>query len=556
MHPRLAPVLAALSLVVGLAATASAASAGTVTVTPSGDLTDGQQVSVTAAGYAPADNPIGMYAAQVAIVGGTVHSNTASYTYVPSIAATGGFTQDVTVNRTFTSGATTIDCLVTQCQIAVWRAHGNPLPPGSTPQDGPPQAWPISGGQDIAFQSTTTVTVRPTTDLDPAGTTVTVEGQGFDPAVNADGLYVAQVTRIGGVRYAADAQWVTPAGTFGPQLNADGSFTATVNAAGSGTFSTGGPSGTSATVDCTDPATPCAIETWAAHADGVPDWRSRTALTFAGPGGDPGPGGGGGGGAFGLAVAPSTGLPTTGPSTLTVTGAGYSPSEPGIYVVYGPLAGRSDPGAYYGGAQWLHVAGGTLSAAGTFTTTVAVAPAYTDANGNAVNCTVVQCYVQTMRAHGQTDVNQDFAVPVSFASALATPAPSVSAGPAPGAAAADQAPGAPTTSASSSGPAAAPVLGTLRVGRGGRVRLTVSERSTVTFVLRRKARGAWRVVKVVRVRTRGAGTVGAALPLRRPGRYRISVKAVSSETGKASRKVVKRVTVKPSGPPRPPRRVR
>jgi hypothetical protein len=67
----------------------------------------------------------------------------------------------------------------------------------------------------------------------------------------------------------------------------------------------------------------------------------------------------------------------------------------------------------------------------------------------------------------------------------------------------------------------------------------------VTFVLRRKARGKWKVVKVVRVRTRGAGTVGAKLPLRRAGRYRISVKAVSSQTGKASRKVVKRVTVKP-----------
>jgi len=74
----------------------------------------------------------------------------------------------------------------------------------------------------------------------------------------------------------------------------------------------------------------------------------------------------------------------------------------------------------------------------------------------------------------------------------------------------------------------------------------VSEPSTVTFVLRRKRGKRWVVVKVVRVRVAEAGTVRAKLPLRRAGRYRISAKAVSSVTGKASKKTVKRVTVKRS----------
>jgi hypothetical protein len=66
----------------------------------------------------------------------------------------------------------------------------------------------------------------------------------------------------------------------------------------------------------------------------------------------------------------------------------------------------------------------------------------------------------------------------------------------------------------------------------------------VTFVLRKKVRGRWKVVKVVRVRAPSGGTVGAKLPIGRAGTYRISIKAVSSETGKASRTVVKQLTVK------------
>jgi hypothetical protein len=541
MHRSLARAVAALVLfAAGLGAAASTASAGTVTVTPGGDLTHGEAVEVTVAGYAGADYPDGMYAAQVAVVGGTVYANMATAQYVRSMAS-GGFTRSVTVGQTFTADATTIDCLVTQCEIAVWRAHGNPLPAGSAPQAAPP-AWPISGAQDIAFQTTTSVTVSPTADLDPAGTTVTVDGTGFDPVVNPNGLYVGQVAWIGGIRYAGDAQWVTTAGAVGPKLNADGSFTATVNAVGSGTFSAG-PGGAGEQVDCTDAATPCAIETWAAHSDGVPNWRSSTRLTFtgSGPGGGPG---GAGGGAFGLAVSPTIGLSTAGPSSVTVVGAGYATSEPGIYLVYGPLAGRSDPGAYYGAAQWLHVGGGNLSATGSFTTALPVAPTYTDAHGTVVNCTVVQCYVQTMRAHGATDVNQDFAVPVSFGATLATPAPDANAAPASAPGAPGQGPAAPTTSAGSSGPAVAPRLGQLRVDRGGRASLSVSERSTVTFVLRKKVKGTWKVVKVVRVRAPGPGTVGTKLPIRHPGQYRISIKAVSGETGRAGRKVVKRLTVK------------
>jgi hypothetical protein len=393
-----------------------------------------------------------------------------------------------------------------------------------------------------------TVTASPTVNLTPAGKAVAVTGAEIPLGTGTPpntGLYAAQMAIVGGTTYyayTANAKFVrrspTPGSTSQAKLEDDGSFATTVDLVRSWTSG-------ATTVDCAAADTRCFVASWPAHGNPTADTViDAVALEFAGAP-DPGPGPGPGpGGAFGLFVAPTTGLSTAGPSPVTVIGSGYDVREPGIYLVYGARAGRTDPGSYSSATQWLHVAGGTLSSTGSFSTTIAVEPIFTNGNGDVVNCTVVQCYVQTMRAHGATDVNQDFAVPVSFGATLTTPPPATNAAPAPAAGSSDQAPSSPTTSAGSSGPAVAPKLGKLRVNRGGRARLNVSERSTVTFVLRKQVKGTWKVVKVVRVRTPGPGTVRAKLPIVRPGTYRISIKAVSSETGKASRKVVKRLTVK------------
>lgn len=550
MHRSLARVVVALvSFLVGGSAAASAASAaGAVSVSPSSGLTAGQVITVTGTGYVAADNPVGVYAGQIAQIGDTVYSNMAASSWVSSLDGDGGFTTTLTPTRTFTSNSTTIDCAIVQCKIGVWRAHGNPLPAGSAPQPG---AYPLDGEQDISFAVTPSLSVSPTADLDPAGDTVPVAGTGFLKETNLNGAYVAQAATVDGLLVYRGAKWVAHATATGgagasAPINNVGAFSTTVDVVGSGTFTVrsgqGQPAGSTRDVDCAEVA--CSIVTWSAHsAAAAPSFSTSTPIAFAAGEGPEDPGTGPGG-AFGLAVSPTSGLPTDGPSTVTVTGSGYSATEPGIYVVYGPLAGQTDRNAFYGGAQWLHVGGGNLSVTGSFSTTLAVAPTYTDGNGNVVNCTVVQCYVQTMRAHGFTDINQDFAVPVTFGATVETPAPDANAAQAPTDAPLNQAPSTPAPNTGSSGPAVGPTLGKLTVASSGRASLQVSERSTVTFVLRKKVGGTWKVVKVVRVKAAGAGTVGAKLPVGAAGTYRISIKAVSSVTGKTSKKVVKNLTVK------------
>lgn len=528
MHRSLARVVAALVLsVAGTAAAASAASAGTIAVDPVSGLGDSQALTVTGSGYSTATYPVGVYAGQIAIVDGTVHTSMASADYVTAARISeGAFTATVNATRTFASGPTTIDCGEVQCAVGVWRAHTVPT------------VATLDGTADVSFAQVPTLTVTPSTGLDPEGDSVAVAATGFrDVADPTHGLYVVQAAIVDGVLRYGNARQVSPTPTTATmwQLDTDGAFSGTLPV--TRTFTQGG-----VTVDCA--VTQCQVVTFKARtAPTEATLFTRSDIAFA-SGGSGGGGGTGGGGSFGLAVSPTSGLSAAGPTTVSVVGTGYSPSEPGIYLVYGPLAGRTDAGQYSSATKWLHVGGGTLSATGSFATTMPVEPVFTNANGNVVNCTQVQCYVQTMRAHGMTDIDQDFAVPVSFASTVSTSEAIASAAQAPADGTPSQAPIAPATSAGSAAAVVAPNLGQVRVGRGGRASLTVSERSTVTFVLRKKVKGTWKVVKVVRVKAPGQGTVGAKLPIGAAGHYRLSIKAVSSETGKASKKVVKHLTVK------------
>lgn len=129
-----------------------------------------------------------------------------------------------------------------------------------------------------------------------------------------------------------------------------------------------------------------------------------------------------------VTVTPASGIDPQG-ATATVAGAGFDPDAAGgngIYVAFGP---KNDADYWVNARRYLSVkwvnrrvgapsdSQDVLNADGTFQTTLAVAATYTDGNGDAVDCTAVQCYVLTFAAHGSTDRSQDTFTPVTFAGA-------------------------------------------------------------------------------------------------------------------------------------------
>jgi hypothetical protein len=483
----------------------------------------------------------GLYAAQIAIVDGAyyaLHGNAKLIKTNPTgtqvkLEDDGSFTTTVDVVGGWTAGSTAVDCTAadTACFVASWPAHGNPNEGNII------DAVPLSFG-DLKLS------VAPATDLED-GQTVTVEGANIPLGTGTPpgtGLYAAQIAIVDGSTYYAhnaNAKLITANPTTETQvkLQDDGSFTTAVTAVKS--FTSGGT-----TVDCTAADTACFIASWPAH--GVPtagNILGKVAISFRadpapGPGADPEfPADG-----ATLSVAPSAGLPVDGPTTVTVTGTGYPTDAPGLYVVYGPLAGTTDQSAYHPAAKFIP---SSAIPSGSFSTTLTVEPTYANGNGQVVNCTVVQCYVRTFRAHGTPDPAGAWsrAVPISFASSVATPERDQS-----------QAPDAPppTGEPPSTGdtgqaalPAPAPNVSRLRVRDDGRVSLRVDEPSTVTFVIRRKVGKRWKVVERVEVKM-DAGELSRKLPIKRAGRYRVTVTAVG-ESGARSEPIVKTVRVKANG---------
>ncbi|MGW4460743.1 HtaA domain-containing protein [Micromonospora sp. NPDC004704] len=127
-----------------------------------------------------------------------------------------------------------------------------------------------------------------------------------------------------------------------------------------------------------------------------------------------------------VSVTPSTGIDPE-QATVTVTGSGFNPDGAGgngVYVAFGP---KNDTDYWvnarrYKSVKWVNknvttpsAGQDTLNGDGTFSTTLSVAAKYTDGNGNAVDCTTVQCYILTFAAHGLADRSQDTFTPVSFA---------------------------------------------------------------------------------------------------------------------------------------------
>ncbi|URM96678.1 WxL domain-containing protein [Actinomadura madurae] len=123
-------------------------------------------------------------------------------------------------------------------------------------------------------------------------------------------------------------------------------------------------------------------------------------------------------------VTPATGADPDG-QDLAVRGSGFDPTANnrfGVYVVFGPKRDDYATNANaYQASKWVHL-GATpspgqdvMNADGTFDITLpGIKAAYTDGDGNHVDCLTTRCYVITMAAHGVPDRSQDSFTPVTF----------------------------------------------------------------------------------------------------------------------------------------------
>ncbi len=325
--------------------------------------------------------------------------------------ATGSFTADITVARTFKG----VDCLVTDCFVATFAAFPSIFTDRS--QD----VWaPVSfaSGAEVAVEGSgaapdsggPVTTVTKTTGLDAGGETVRVSGTGFSAA--GAGIYVG----------------LAETGRYNP-MNAD-SFASTVFVRSSeitgGAWSVDLPvQARTGDTDCLD--RPCAIYTLAAHGSADRSQDTVTPVTFDAAGvtapaveatttapaattGSPA-----------VTASRTTGLAAAG-DTITVSGTGFSTSGPGVYVGVAE-SGRystTDASAFHD-AQYIRTSEMT---GGAWSTTLDVAGAFGDSD-----CTRNACAIYTLAAHGSADRSQDTATPISFVGA-ATP-PTTSATPSP-----------------------------------------------------------------------------------------------------------------------------
>lgn len=282
---------------------------------------------------------------------------------------------------------------------AVLAACAPEAPPATTPSTStPPTAVPA-------------ITVSNTTGLASDGTaTITVTGSNFDPAVvngqagNPVGVYVAiGVGSSSTVPEAyTSAKYVRPTGpepetASGAKIKADGSFSATI--AVKPVFT-----GQGRAVNCYLEA--CSIYVFSAHNGSYAPWTfTKTAASFSAPT------------APMLAVSKTTGLAATG-EAVTITGAGYATTAPGIYLVYGPADPLSSwwlDSSAFGDAKFISQAG--IGANGTFTSSLTLKGSYV--GSSPVDCTVAPgaCSVITMKAHGSADRSQDVLIPLTFSAA-------------------------------------------------------------------------------------------------------------------------------------------
>ncbi|APU17942.1 MULTISPECIES: neocarzinostatin apoprotein domain-containing protein [Actinoalloteichus] len=231
------------------------------------------------------------------------------------------------------------------------------------------------------------VTVSKTADLDPAGETVTVSGEGFHPPAGVSGIYAVFGPRT-------DAYWtdasVYHSATFIPAGDlATGTFEADLDVIAE--YETGaGP------VDCV--ADGCEVLTFAAHGATDRSLDTFTPLSFAAAEAIPT-----------LTVSKTESLAADG-EAVEVVGRGFAPGR-GIYLAQTIELGEAGYPQTYTSASWLQA----VDDSGEFTETIELLPTF-ESEGQTVDCAAQTCFVAAFNDHTAIDDrSQDVWVPVTFA---------------------------------------------------------------------------------------------------------------------------------------------
>ena len=428
-----------------------------LSVTPATDLSDGATVTIKGVGY-PANANI--YLAQTIEKPKSGYPSTYGEAAKVTVGADGSFTQEMKVATSFGD----VDCTSTQCYVASFTAFPNlsdrsndqwvpiTFKAGATSQaaqsQGSTSAAP-SGGQSTGQASgsgsqspsqsrgNASVSLSKTSDLNPSGDTIRVEGKGFK--TSGPGIYVGIAQN--------DQMDVTNADSFGP----DTQFVSTSrgNLKSDGSFSVDLPvSAKFGTADCMQNA--CSVYTIAAHGSSDRSQDTATAVSFAGGAAKQDatlPSGGGSSQSAGSASSgtsgstgssgtsstsasgassgssssngsssstgtPSVSLSTTelnpsGSTAITVSGTGFKTSGNGIYVAVAEKNKFSTTNAdAFSAAEFVRTS--QMSSDGSFSTTLNV-----EAVTSAANCVENDCALYTFAAHGSSDRSQDTATDLS-----------------------------------------------------------------------------------------------------------------------------------------------
>ncbi|WP_296105357.1 neocarzinostatin apoprotein domain-containing protein [uncultured Corynebacterium sp.] len=456
----------------------------TLTLDKDKDISGGDTLKATGKGYKPGES---IYVTQ------TIEKPASGYpkTYGKAVKVKadekGNFTTDLTVDTKFRD----VDCTTTQCYVASFTAFpklydrsqdawtpisfrkGSPVTvdtegghyvDGGNDDDSSGQneggnSQPNSGSLGSTSSSGATVSVSKTTDLNPSGDTIRVEGKGFK--TDGPGIYVGiaqddQFSTTNPESFGPDTKWVSK--TKG-NLNDDGSFS--IELPVSATFNN---------ANCKD--NHCSIYTLAAHGSSDRSQDTATPVSFKGgiakkedgavtppassagdavsTGNDDGqatPAANQGGNAQSnngnsgsvapqgaasaqQAPAPSGARSSSGaavtlsktqnlnPSgdTIRVSGQGFKTSGNGVYVGIAQQDQFSTTNAdvFGPGTVWVSNKKGNLNADGSFSIDLPVSATFGSAN-----CLTNACAVYTFAAHGSSDRSQDTATPVSFAGGVA-----------------------------------------------------------------------------------------------------------------------------------------
>lgn len=327
----------------------------------------------------------------------------------------GSFSTTIDVIGAFPNG----DCINNECALYTLAAHGSSdrsqdtktkisfvgtAPPvtgdgggGGGTATGPGAAG-AAPGTTFTANSGLSVSLSKSSDINPAGETVTVSGSGFSGA--APGLYVGLVQD--NVFSAADASvWMTSA-FVKPEQISGGNWSLSVDmVATRGAF------------DCIKNA--CSIYTVMAHGSSDRSQDTKTPVSFVGgvaPGTVTAPPALNAAGAPGAAktaavtLSKAKGLKVEG-DEITISGTGFSGEQPGIYVglIQESKFSTTDAGA------WMTTAFITPSRIkdGAWSTSMKVQAVKGDSD-----CTKNACSIYTIAAHGSSDRSQDTQTPVSF----------------------------------------------------------------------------------------------------------------------------------------------